>query len=362
MSSRSVIALAVALGLGVGAASCDKGPARPSALPPGTAAVTLVRIEIVAPASVEPDGSAQLTASAIKSDGSVENVTSQTQWSSGNAAVLQVSSAGVVSGAARGEATINARYQSQSATARIMVLPSGTFRLNGEVTNSGLPLDGVTVAVIVGTGEGLTAVTSATGAYALYGVAGRIRLHVKKAGFENRIEEVDVRENRAVNIEMSFDGDAGNLSGTYALALEVDGCASAIPDNIRRRSYIATVEQDGSKLSVHLSGADFIVFNGRGDHFDGFVGHDGKITFAIGDAFYYYYYYYSFIGDFDLVERLSPTSALVVAGTVNAASTSSGISGVLSGSVALTQGVVAPFTRFSANCHSAAHRFEMRRQ
>jgi hypothetical protein len=135
---------------------------------------------------------------------------------------------------------------------------------------------------------------------------------------------------------------------------------------------VATLEQRGSILSVRLSGAEFIVSNGRGDHFDGFVDPDGRITFTIGDPFnYYYYYYYYFYGGFthptgifDLVERLDTTSALVVTGTVRASSSGSVISGDLNGTVALTRGVVAPYFEFSTFCSlsSSSSRFRMRRQ
>lgn len=357
------IALILTVGLGFVVASCDKSPTRPSVQPPGTPnappAVTVVRIEIIAPASIEPNASAQLTANAIKSDGSVENVTSQTQWTSTNTRVLQVSSAGIVSAGERGEANLNARYQNRNATARMMVLPSGTFRLNGQVTDSGFPLEGVTVAVIGGTGEGLTSLTGTTGDYVLYGVGGQVRLHAKKEGYVNRIEEVQVTENRALSFEMAFAGERRDLSGTYTLNLAATGCASTpLPDSAQNRSYVAVVEQSGPQLTVRLSGADFIVTNGYGDHFSGFVSADGKVTFSIGDAYYYYYYY----GHFDFVERLSPTSALLVNGIVNATSSPTLMSGALNGSILLAQGTTAPFTRYSAQCYSRDHRFEMRRR
>jgi hypothetical protein len=356
------IAFTLTVGFGLVVASCDKSPTRPSVQPTGTppapAAVTVTRIVIIAPASIEPGASAQLTANAIKSDGSVENVTSQTQWTSTNARVLQVSSAGIVTAGERGEANLNARYQNRNATAPMMVLPGGTFRLNGQVTDSGFPLEGVTVAVIGGTGEGLTTLTDTTGAYALYGVAGQVRLHAKKGGYLNRIEEVQVTENRAFGFEMKVDGPRRDLSGTYMLNLAATGC-TRLPDSAQNRSYAATVQQNGPQLTVRLSGADFIVTSGHGDHFSGFVSADGNVTFAIGDADTYYYYYF---GHFDFVERLNPTSALLVNGNVNATSSPTLISGTLNGSILLTQGTTAPFTRFSGQCYSPNHRFEMRRQ
>jgi hypothetical protein len=360
------VALILTAGLGLLVASCDKSPTRPSVQPRGTPAtppaVTVVRIQVIAPASVEPGASAQLTANAIKSDGSVENVTSQSQWTSTNAQVLQVSSAGIVTAGERGEANLNARYQNRSATAPMMVLPGGTFRLNGLVTDGGFPLEGVAISVIGGTGQGLTTLTGSTGAYALYGVAGQVRLHAKKDGYLNRIEEVQVTENRALGFEMAVDGQRRDLSGTYTLNISATGCASSrIPDSAQNRSYTAAVEQKGPHLTVRLSGADFIVTRGYGDHFTGSVSADGgKVTFAIGAASYYYYYYYS--GHFDVVERLNPTSALLVKGTVNATSSPTLISGALNGSILLSLGTTAPFMRYSGQCYSPNHRFEMRRQ
>ena len=363
-SNRRHLRLILTTVLGLVAVSCDKSPTRPTVQPNGTPgapapAAGLVSIAIVAPGLIEPGGSAQLTANAIKSDGSVENVTGQTQWFSSSTGVLQVNSAGIATAGERGEANINARYQNRSATARIMVLPGGTFRLSGQVTDSGFPLEGVSVTVIGGTGEGLTTLTSATGAYALYGVAAQVKLHAKKDGYLNRIEEVQVTDHSAFGFEMAVDGQRRDLSGTYTLNLAATGCStSRLPDSTQSRSYVASVQQNGPQLTVRLSDADFIVTNGYGDHFSGFVSADGKVTFTIGDAYYYYYYY----GHFDVVERLNPTSALLVKGIVNATSTSTVMSGTLNGSILLTLGTTAPFMRYSASCYSRDHRFEMRRR
>jgi hypothetical protein len=357
----------LSLSVGLGVASCDDGPTRPSTTPVGPGGPppppAVVRLEISGPATIDPGGSAQLTANAIKSDGSVENVTAQAQWTSNNANVLQFTSTpGVVNASARGEAAVNARYSNRSAGKQILVLPSGTFRLNGQITESGLPLDGVTVSVIGGTGDGLTNVTNANGTYALYGVAGTVRLQAKKEGFDNAIQDVDVTENRSVNFELRFNGERENLSGRYELTLESAGC-NHLPEQARRRSYGADVEQQGSRLTVRLSGADFIVHNGRGDHFGGSIAHDGRVTFSISDpSFYYYYYYYYLPTEFDLIERLSATSALVVMGIALATSNTTGISGTMKGLLGVTQGTAPPFTRLSSSCFSSRHGFEMRRQ
>lgn len=75
-------------------ASCDKNPTspRPPQQPGPSSPVTTVRLELVAPAKIAPGESVQLAANAIKSDGSVENVSSKTNWSATNfSQVLQLS-------------------------------------------------------------------------------------------------------------------------------------------------------------------------------------------------------------------------------------------------------------------------------
>lgn len=360
--ATAAIALAATLGLGLVVVSCNKSPTQPSNAPGGPqgGAVAVARIEISGPTSLEPGGSAQFTANAEMSDGSVRNVTAEAEWTSSHGGVLQVSSPGIVSAVAAGEAVINARYQSRSASAPVMVLPAGTFRLNGRITDVGRPVGGVTVEVIEGTGQGLRAVTRGDGSYAIYGVAGLVKLHAKKEGFANNIEQVEVNESRAFDFELRFDGERGELSGTYTLGLDLTRCRPQLPEATRSRSYAATLEQQGSNLEVHLSGADFIQYDGRGDHFAGVVDKEGRITFDLGSGYYYYYQF--LLPTFDIVERLDATSALAVAGTVEATTTASGISGTLVGSAAVTRGTSGPFTNFSTTCYADGLPFEMRRQ
>ena len=360
-TSLWLIALAVSVGLVVTIAcgNSSNAPTKPSPAPTTpTPTPSIVRIEVGGPDSVEPGASAQLTVTAIRSNGAAEDVTAQATWLSGNSSVAEISATGVVTGHARGEASITARFQSRSATRTIIVLPNGTFKLGGTVTDSGLPLEGVTIAVIQGTGEGLTATTGPTGGYALYGVAGNVRIHAKKDGYLNHIEDVAVTAHRNLDIQMALDGPRRDLTGSYVLTI-TGQCTPPLVRDAGNRTYRANVSQSGGRLSVELSGADFIVTNGRGNHFNGFVQSD-KVIFQIGDASYYYYYYYG-SGQFDIVERFPPT-ALVIQGSVTATNGAAGISGTLDGTIAITRTDVAPFYFFNSVCYSHQHGFDMRRQ
>jgi hypothetical protein len=359
---RVIAAMLVAAAMVV--MSCgDNGPTRPAPIssPPPPAAASVVRVEVEAPASMDPDASLQLKANAIKSDGSAENVTAQAQWSSSNTGVVEVSAAGVATARARGEANVIARYQSRSASARLLVLPAGTFRLTGQVADGSVALSGVTVTVLAGTGEGLSAVSDMTGAYAIYGVGGRVRIQAKKEGYDNALADLDVSNHVRLDLNLRFSGQRPDLNGSYTLTIEAVVCSgfagAPLPEEARRRSYRATLNQDGANLEVRLSGADFIVTNGHGDRFGGIISGD-TVTFAVGDAYYYYSYY---SGHFGLIERLSSSGAFLVNGTVSAKADSSGIDGTLRGSVLISRGTTPPFTQFSNGCFSSAHRFEMRR-
>ena len=362
----SYAAIGATILVAIGVASCDsrdrKSVQPPTAPSPVTPVPGLVRVELIAPGSIAPGESVQLTATAVKSDNSVENVSGQAQWISSDPRVVEISSAGVAKGVARGEAMISVRFQARGASTRTFVLPAGTYRLSGMVTDSGFSVVGATVAIVGGVGDGLTTITDGDGAYALYGVRDRVRLQAKVDGYFNRIEEIDVTDHRAVNFEMIPEQQRPDLPGSYTLTIvRTHACLSGTGAPPETRSYAATVAQDGAQLTVTLSGADFIVTGGRGNAFTGVLDGGNRVTFAIGDPIYYYEYYN--FGHYDLVERMSNTSNLLISGKVTAGLSSRGISGTLNGAFMVTQAAVPPATtRIQASCYGTAHRFEMVRR
>ena len=339
-------------------ASCDsnkKTPAPISGPTTVTPPVVITRIELIAPASMPPGTSVQMTLNAVKSDSSVENVTAQAQWFSSDPRVLEVSASGLATAKIVGEATIRAQYRAMSGTRLTVVVPQGTFRLAGTVNDSGVPLPGATVAIIAGVGEGLTTTTDGSGRYALYGVAGRVRLHAKREGYSNLVEELDVTDNRAFDFEMKLDRARADLSGNYTLTFIRAACTNNVPD---RRAYQATVMQNGPRLEVRLSGADFVITNQHGNAFTGVMDGTDRVTLTINGAYTYYYYY----GAYDIVERLTDSSVFIVDGRGSGSISSGRISGTLNGEFIVAQGSVGPFTRVTAYCYNTAHGFEMVRR
>ena len=361
-------ALIATTGLILTFASCDRSPTSPR-LPqqpgptPGPTPATVVRIELVAPSEIAPDESVQLTANAVKSDGSVENVSTQAQWTPLNSQVVQLSSTGLATGKNRGEQFVTARFGGRSGSARIFVLPKGTFRLTGNIQESGFGLTNVTLTVISGVGEGLTALSGFNGSYVLYGVSGPVQIHSKKEGYLNSIQQVDVSAHRTHDFNMVAERQRQEYRGTYTLTISAASpcrfTSGTFPDDAKRRIYTATIAQDVGRLTVTLTDADFIVTNGHGNRFVGLVDPSDRMSFQIGDAYSYYYYYYS--GNFDIVERFSGT-ALLVSGIVGARGTPGRISGTLAGSILIARTASPPFLSFSSTCHADAHGFEMVRR
>ena len=285
MSANSRVSSLVAGAiLAIAVVSCgdDANPVRPSGTsnPPPAGPATVTRVDTVIPTSLEPGVSARATASATMSDGSVRDVTSEAQWSSSNSRVVQAAPSGALVAGERGEAIVIARMGSRSSSGRIFVLPAATFRLTGVISEAGEPLNGVRVEVIEGTGQGLTAVTNTQGQFAIYGVAGHVRLHAKKDGFVNGTQDVDVNDHQSVNVEMRFDGARPRQDGVYSLEIAAEGCGTRLPAEALRRTYSATVTQNGSKLHVTLSGADFILSGGKGNSFGGSVDGD-RVVFSL---------------------------------------------------------------------------------
>jgi Bacterial Ig-like domain (group 2) len=68
-----------------------------------------------------PGATSQFTATAIMSDGTTQDVTSQATWTSSNAADATVSSTGLVTGVTAGSVAIQATYLSITGTDQIAI-------------------------------------------------------------------------------------------------------------------------------------------------------------------------------------------------------------------------------------------------
>jgi len=160
-SLRSVLAAVVATAVGCSSKSSD------------TATTPTPTVSSVAVAGTAPNVglTAQFTASALLSNGTTQNVTSQATWQSSNTSIATVNAAGIVTGVAPGDVDITATYQAVAGRLRATIVVR-TFTLTGLVTDgtSGGILPNINIAITSGPRTGASTRTDATGNYTLGGL------------------------------------------------------------------------------------------------------------------------------------------------------------------------------------------------
>jgi hypothetical protein len=319
----SVLALSWACG--------SNTPTAPSAASP---AKVVASLRILGPASVAPGATAQLSAIATYVDGSTGDVTAVVHWNSSNTQVLSISASGVATGIKGGEIRVQAAYPNRgSATLTIRVLPDGTYRLSGTLTESGLPIGDATVSVTTGQGTGLSTTSDSGGGYQLYGVAGTVEVQVSKAAYTSQSRTLVVTADAAADFQLTTVNPEVSIAGAYLLTFSTGTC-SAVPADLRQRRYTAVITQEAQRptLVVTLGGAKFAMNGGTGNSFSGRVQPD-RVTFLLRGVDYYYG---GLSPPFDLAEALDDGKFLIIDGTVTTTRTGSSLVGTLQGSISVT--------------------------
>lgn len=136
--------------------------------------------------------------------------------------------------------------------------PDGTFVLTGIVSEpGGLGIDSARVSVVSGTGTGLSTTSDFGGKYTLVGLGGDVTLRIEADRYVAKAERLGVEGDQQFNVELPFAVSPARLDGEHELTLQSSESCSALPDDLRRRTYSATVSQRGSHIDVRLSGATF---------------------------------------------------------------------------------------------------------
>src|SRR5262249_45857440 len=100
--------------------SCGRNPAGPSNQG------NVVSVQVVAPSTIAPGSTAQLSALETYTDGSRKDVTATVQWHSSDTSILTISATGLASGVRVGDVKITATSSTgvASATQSIVVVPA----------------------------------------------------------------------------------------------------------------------------------------------------------------------------------------------------------------------------------------------
>jgi hypothetical protein len=337
-------------------AACD-GPTSPSrSTPPSPTpgAATLTRVEMTGSDAVPPGETRQLTAIAHFSDGASTNVTNDSTWSSSNTNTLAFTAPGAATGRARGEVTVRASYRALQASRVMFVMPAGTFRLTGRVTEAGFPINGAQVDVVSGAGAGLSTMTVG-GLYRFYGVAGDTQVQVRMGGYDLATQTIDVAENRSLDFELRANRPYPTVAGTYRVTLTAGTCPGGLPDDVKTRTYSAQVSQDGPQVTIRLQGADFVLDrDGIGNGFAGRLIGDSMTAQLSGGWDYYYYRLYP-----SVVERVSSTVYLSFSGTLTIPIARSELGGGTLNGGWFVSDTANGYPRIS--CMSQAHQFSFTR-
>jgi hypothetical protein len=304
---------------------------------PASPAKIVNGLRISGPASVAPGATAQLSAIATYTDGSTGDVTGVARWNSSNTQVLSISASGVATGIKGGEIRVLAAYANRGANAlTIRVLPDGTYRLAGTLTESGLPIGDATVAVTAGQGTGLSTTSDSGGGYQLYGVAGTVEVQVSKAGYASQSRTVVVTADAVASFQLATVNPEVSIAGAYLLTFSAGACSVVLPTDLRQRRYTAVITQDAQRptVVVTLGGAKFAMNGGTGNSFSGRVEPD-RVTFLLRGADFYYYYH-DLTPPFDLAEALDDGRFVIIEGAVTTTRTGSSLVGTLQGSISVT--------------------------
>ena len=323
------------------------------------------RIDIVGPASIAPGLSAQYSLIQIMSNGSSRPAAGAI-WSSSQPALLQVSATGLANAQSnqRGEATLQAELTDTAsagvrrASREILVLPDGTFRVVGTVTEedaTNIPIAGARVEAAADTEQSSPIATFATagpdGRYKLYGVPREALLRVRKDGYVTAEERVELSSHETRNIQLRLEGTRLALAGDYTMTIEVAHDACGLPDELRRRTYDAVIAQNGPQLTVTLTSPRFLVDAiGQGNRFTGVVTTAGA-TFQMRS--FADYYYPNAPGHPDVAELLTDETVLVVVGAPRLTGTPDSLSGPASSWLGLYRGSMFPNVIYLNGCSAA---------
>jgi len=262
---RSVLSTAIALGLAI-ALACDRAPSSPSPSSVGSG-TTMTGLTIGGPSRIAPGAAASFKATATYSDGTTKDVTAEAAWTPtavGPAISVYFTGPGMAVGANRGEGEVAARLGAKQSSQHVLVLEDGTFKLSGTVAETGGRLvPGASVDVISGTGSGLHAVTDTQGRYALYGVAGQIRLRASSPGLNTEERDAVVSSDASLDpLALAPLERPESIGDTWVMALAPSASCSGGPaDLIRSRRYEVTFVQQGTGLKLTIASPTLHVYN-----------------------------------------------------------------------------------------------------
>jgi hypothetical protein len=216
---------------------------------------------ISGPRDIAPGATTQFRAQ-LRRGSLIRDVTQAAQWSTTAASILDVSPGGVVSAHTAGEATLRARYEEAGGEHQVFVVPAGTFRLAGTISEAESPtvlLEGALVEATAGNGFVVSASTNPAGSYSIFGLTGAVRIRVTKDGYHDWETTITVTDHARQDIGLPALLPRTHITGTFQLTIAASAsCAADLPEDARRRSYTAVIAPSyGPFLRMTVQGKFF---------------------------------------------------------------------------------------------------------
>jgi Carboxypeptidase regulatory-like domain len=203
--------------------------------------------------------------------------------------------------------------------------PSATSTQQSRITVAGVvrdllqrPIRDARIEVAEGPSSGLAAISDALGQFSIDAIASgdRVALIASKDGYET----ATVRPRVGQTVIILRDATVVNIEGGATIMLTADASCTQLPASLRTRSYAAVVTRSTTTGAVMASPSTFVGDLNGADFYQGYnkiwlmTTHDA-VRFHIfsWDAFNWW------LEDEHIVERVTPTSHLSVAGTATAA-------------------------------------------
>jgi hypothetical protein len=290
-----------------------------------TAPAMLMAISINGPQEIAPGTTAQFTVNGTYSDGSTKDVSASASWNTFPTNILRSAGGGRVEALAGGDAQIFVNFDRRFVSTRVLVIPPGTFKVSGRVTDSSGGIENVEVRVLSGTGAGLAAKTDFGGNYALYGVAGDVRLSASAPGYVAQEIAATITSHTSRNFALTTTSTSVDVSGQWTTTFRTSSaCSNDWSPTLRQREVTAAITKQGTRLTIRFLGPTVLTNFGSGTAQGRIAGTAFSMTLLFDD----YYLIYS------LMERINPTEWVAIRGsfegTTNSAVTE--IDGTFTGS------------------------------
>ena len=222
-----ILAAAILMLCGSACSRTSTSPPSPTPTPtPTPPTINSLTITGTAPAIGQ---TAQFTVTAALSTGATQDVTAQATWQSSNAAVVTVSSSGMVAGVGFGEADVSAAYNGSSASLHVKLAPR-TFTLSGVISDAltGRPID-AEVEVIDGENAGMKTHADGNGFYSLAGLSsGTFTIRGRATAYDSRDNRVTIA-NGDTRVDIALQRAPANYAGVWTGQYRITDCTSIDP-------------------------------------------------------------------------------------------------------------------------------------